>query len=301
MIGHRAGIIGAMTEDLDGRLWRLRAQDAASEDPDALIDLGCDLADAGRHIDAEWCFRRASMLGDTVGAFNLGNSLAAQQRWEEAVSAYEVALAGGESDAWRNLGLVLEDLGDLAGAMRAYRGAAAAGDLEGGLQLAFLLRQQGEREEAMEVALELAAAGDEEAAAVVACWRWCATLDPALEADLRAGADHFPACRSDLAHLLRETGRPAEARWVLELGAKRGELVAWLPLGNLYRDELGDDEAAEEAYRSGIAAGDVYCHHNLGVLLADRGDLEGAVEQFALGAAAGDQLAAHALGQLEHG
>jgi hypothetical protein len=88
---------------------------------------------------------------------------------------------------------------------------------------------------------------------------------------------------------------------VLERGAKLGEQVAWLPLGNLYREELGDDEAAEEAYRSGIAAGDAYCHQNLAVLLADRGDLEGAIEQFRLGAAAGDQLAAQTLRELERG
>jgi tetratricopeptide (TPR) repeat protein len=286
-----------MTEDLDARLRRLQA----SEDADELIDLGCDLADAGRQTDAEWCFRRAADMGDTIGSFNLGNALAAQRRFAEAVDAYESALAGGEADAWRNLGKVLEDLGDLAGAMRAYRGAADAGDLEGGLQLAFLLREQGERHAAMDVAMEIAAMGDQEAAAVVACWRWCATLSPALEPELRAGADYFPAARADLAHLLRETGRPDEARFQLEKGAKRGEAVAWLPLGNYYADVLGDDEAAEEAYRGGIAAGETYCHHNLAVLLAERGDFEGAVEQFRLGAAAGDQLAAEALRELEHG
>ena len=97
-----------MTEDLDRRLRRLRA----SGDGDALVDLGCDLADAGRHADAEACFRAAAEAGDTVASFNLGNALAAQGRWTEAVDAYEVALAGGEADAWRNLGLVLEDLGD---------------------------------------------------------------------------------------------------------------------------------------------------------------------------------------------
>jgi tetratricopeptide (TPR) repeat protein len=286
-----------MTEDLDARLQAL----TTSDDVYALIDLGCDLADVGRQVDAEWCFRRAADLGDTVGSFNLGNALAAQQRWAEAVEAYEVAIAGGEPDAWRNLGKVLEDLGDLAGAMRAYRGAVEAGDLEGGLQLAFLLREQGERHAAMDVALEIAAMGDQEAAAVVACWRWCATQDPALEPDLRAGADHFPAARADLAHLLRDTGRIEEARFQLEKGAKRGEAVAWLPLGNFYADELQDDEAAEEAYRGGIAAGEAFCHHNLAVLLAERGDVDGAVEQFRLGAAAGDQLAADALRELEHG
>jgi hypothetical protein len=183
--------------------------------------------------------------------------------------------------------------------MRAYRGAADAGDLQGGLELAFLLQEQGEPGQALAVAQELAAAGDAEAAAVVASWRWGATADPALEPALRAGADHFPSARSDLAQLLKDTGRLAEARFVLERGAKLGELEAWLPLGNLYADELQDVEAAEEAYRSGIAAGDLYCHHNLGVLLADRGDLDGATEQFGLGAAAGDQLAAAALRQLQ--
>ena len=286
-----------MTEDLDARLQALRA----SDDVYALIDLGCDLADVGRQTDAEWCFRRAADLGDSVASFNLGNALAAQQRLPEAVEAYEVAVAGGEADAWRNLAKVLEELGDLSGAMRAYRGAVEAGDLEGGLQLAFLLREQGERHQAMDVAMEIAAMGDQEAAAVVACWRWCATMDPALEPDLRAGADHFPAARADLAHLLRETGRIDEARFVLERGAKLGEAVAWLPLGNFYADVMGDDEAAEEAYRGGLAAGETFCHHNLAVLLAERGDFDGAVEQFRLGAAAGDQLAADALRELERG
>ena len=97
-----------MAEDLDARFQAL--QD--SDDVYALIDLGCDLADVGRQADAEWCFRRAADLGDSVASFNLGNALAAQQRFPEAVEAYEVALAAGEPDAWRNLGKVLEDLGD---------------------------------------------------------------------------------------------------------------------------------------------------------------------------------------------
>jgi hypothetical protein len=286
-----------MTEDLDARLRRLRASVAT----DALIDLGCDLAEADRQLDAEWCFRRAADLGDGLGSFNLAIALRAQGRGVVAVAAYEAAGDGGVAHAWRDLGNLLEELGDLAGAMRAYRGAARAGDLAGGLQLAFLLREQGERLEAMEIAEQMAVGGHVEAAAVLACWRWCATLDTTLEADLREAANHYPPARADLADLLRETGRPTEARAVLERGAKLGEAVAWLPRGNFYADEMGDEEAAEEAYRGGIAAGEVHCHHNLAYLLAERGDLEGAVEQFRLGAAAGDQLAAEALRELEHG
>ena len=283
-----------MREDLDGRLRRLRA----CRDADAVIELGCDLVDAGRPEDAERCFRRAAELGDALGWFNLGNSLAARGRVEEAADAYERALAGGERDAWVNLGLVLEELGDLAGAMRAYRGAGAAGDTQGGLQLAFLLHEQGEHEQAIAVAAALAATGDDVAAAVVACWQWAASHDTSLEVDLRAGADRFPGARVALAALLRVTDRAAEARFTLERGAKLGEVQAWLPLGNFYAEDLADVEAAEEAYRAGIAAGDSYCHHNLAVLLADRGDLDGAVEHFRLGAADGDDLAARALREL---
>lgn len=286
--------MGAMTEDLDGRLRRLRA----SGDVDALIALGCDLAHAGRHRDAEDCFRRATGLDDATGAFDLGNALAAQERWEDAASAYEVALSRGEADAWRNLGLVLEQMGDVAGALWAYRGAADAGDVDGGVQLALLLRDQGEAEHAFAVAEELAATGSPLAGAVLACWRWCATRDGTLEDALRAGADVHPPARKDLADLLISTGRRDEARSLLERGAKRGEPTTWLPLGNFYADEMRDEEAAEEAYRAGIAAGDVHCHHNLGVLLAERGDVDGAVEQFRLGAAKGDEMAVEALRDL---
>jgi tetratricopeptide (TPR) repeat protein len=223
---------GAMPEDLDARLRRLRS----SDDAGALLDLGCALADAGRHEDAEWCFRRATRVAEQLPAF------------ESAPVA-----------------------------RRRADGAAATGDL----------------------ALDQLA--DPTAAAVVACRQWCSTLDPELEDALRAGADHLPAARADLGDLLRSTGRIAEARWVLERGAKLGEAVCWLPLGNLYVDDLDDVEAAEEAYRAGIAAGDTYCHHNLGVLLADRGDVEGAVEHFRQGAAAGDALAAEALRDLGEG
>lgn len=251
-----------MPEDLDERLRRLRS----SDDAGALIELGCALADVGRHEDAEWCFRRATGLDEETGALDAGTALAGRRRWDGFSVAHELAPAGGDSAAWRNLGAVLEQRGELDAALDAYRGAADA--------------------------------GDPEAAAIVACRLWCTTLDPALEDALRIGADHLPAARADLGDLLRSTGRWIEARWVLERGAKLGESVCWLPLGNLYADEMGDVESAEEAYRAGIQAGDTFCHHNLGVLLADRGDLEGAVEQFRLGAASDDALAAEALREL---
>ena len=218
---------------------------------------------------------------------------------EDARLAYESRYPGGEPDAWRNLGRVLESIGDVTGALRAYRGAADAGDLEGGMQLALLLPDQGEAERAFAVAEELAAAGYALAgggAGVLALVR-----DPRRVARGRRCAPVptcYPPARKDLADLLRHH-RP-RGRGPLGAGARREARRAdtWLPLGNFYADEMRDEEAAEEAYRAGIAAGDIYCHHNLGMLLAERGDLEGAVEQFRLGAAAGDEMAVEALRDL---
>jgi len=267
-------------------------------DTDVLVKLGCELATWDRLEDAERCFRRAIDLGSTVALFDLGNTLAERHRWSEAIATYERAIALGDTGSWLNLGHVLQEVGDLGGAMRAFREASEAGDSEGTLALAFSLREQGELDQAEDVARRAAEAGNLQAVGVLACWRWDRTLEPALETDLRAGADHFPSARADLADLLHSTGRTAEARVVLERGAQLGEKESWLPLGNLYADEFGDNVAAEAAYRSGIDSGDAHCHLNLGVLLEERGDVEGAERHFRLAVAAGDSLAATALRRL---
>jgi hypothetical protein len=68
--------------------------------------------------------------------------------------------------------------------------------------------------------------------------------------------------------------------------------------GRLGTPELHDEEAAEAAYRGGIAAGDGHSHLNLGRLLESRDDLDGAQEQYRLGVEAGDALAVRALRDL---
>jgi tetratricopeptide (TPR) repeat protein len=313
-------------DGLDARLARL----LGSGDADERYDLGYDLAEAGRPADARRCFEEAAANGWAVAPFGLGNVLRTLGLLDEALDAFTAAVEGGEEDARLDLGLVLLDverwaealpvlevalaggdrgaqapigtalwaLGDLAGALCAFRAAEAVGDLEGALQLAFLLRELGERDEAERVAARAAEAGHLTAVGVVACWRWDRTRDPALEEALREGADHYESACADLADLLRTTGRVDEAREVLETGAAKGEVGSWLPLGNLYPDELGDPEAAEAAYRSGIAAGDDHSDHNLAGLLLERGNLDGAEFHLRLGAAGGDALAATALRRL---
>jgi tetratricopeptide (TPR) repeat protein len=296
-------------------------------DVDALIDRGCELADLGDHEQAVVFFRRAAVDGDAVALFDLGTSLSALGRWEEAVTAHQRAADAGEDAAWLALAYALGELGrwDLAerAARRAldrgdpngwsalgealrgqgrgaevermFRQAARRGDAKAALELAYELRGSGRQLEACHWAQFAADAGSAAAAGTLACWRWDESRDLDLEPQLRAGAEVYEHARTGLADLLRSTGRIEEARSVLERGAARGEVASWLPLGNLYREELCDDIAAAAAYRAGIEGGDLHAHHNLGVLLLDSGDVDGAIEHFSIAAAGGDDLAARVL------
>lgn len=279
--------------DLDEKLAAARG----GCDSDLLIDLGCDLAATGRHVDAEWCFRRAVDLGEEWAWFNIGNALASQSKFAEAADAFRRGIETGDPDGWLNLGQILEEQGDHVAAVDAYQSGAAAGDTNCSLQLAFIARERGDQVEAERIAT-IVADRSPRAAAVLACWRYCRTHDPNLEADLRAGAPHFGAARGDLATLLYSTGRAVEALEVLQVGAKLGESESFIMLGNLYRDELDNDEAAEDAYRLGIDAGDMWSHHNLAIVLEERGDHEEALAHYRLAAAAGSAFAQAALVRL---
>jgi tetratricopeptide (TPR) repeat protein len=296
-------------------------------DVDALIDRGCELADLGDHEQAILFFRRAAASGDAVALFDLGNSLSALGRWEEAVTAHQQAGDAGEDDAWLNLAYALAELGRwdeseraarraldsgdpngwtalgealtgqgrAAEAERTFRVAAARGDAGAALELAYVLRDSSRQLEAWHWAQVAADAGSAVALGTLASWRWNETRDPALEPQLRAAVEHYEHARTSLSHLLRSTDRVEEARALLEEGALRGEVSSWLPLGNLYRDELDDDVAAAAAYRAGIEGGDLHSHHNLGVLLLESDDVDGAIEHFSIAAAGGDELAAQVL------
>ncbi|HEV7870438.1 MAG TPA: tetratricopeptide repeat protein [Modestobacter sp.] len=302
-------------------------RDDDAQDVDALINRGCELAELGDHEQAVTVFRRAADQGSAVALFDLGNSLSALGRWDEAIEAHQQAAEAGEQDAWLNLALALlrverwpeaelaareaVDRGDpngwaalreslhaqgrVAEAHRTLRAAAERGDHQAALELAYSLRDSGRQLQAWHWAQVAADSGNQVAAGTLACWRWDESRDPALEPQLRAGAECYEYARTSLAHLLRSTGRVEEARTVLEEGVLRGEVASWLPLGNLYRDQLGDDVAAAAAYRAGIEGGDLHSHHNLGVLLLDDGDVDGAIEHFSIAAAGGDDLAARVL------
>ncbi len=195
----RAGSVsGGHHVAVDASLQRRLDNARLSNDGRLLVDLGCELADAGDHLDAAWCFQRAVAVGEQWAAFNLGNELRELGRDREAVAAYAHAVEANENDAWLNMGNALERLGDLVGALRAYEQGQATGDVNAGLARAFLLREIDDRNLAEQVVTALAREGSGLADAIGACWQWDRTFDPGLESRLRAGAELYPSARQPL-------------------------------------------------------------------------------------------------------
>jgi tetratricopeptide (TPR) repeat protein len=219
---------------------------------------------------------------DPDDLYDHGFDLAEAGDHEQAVDTFRRAAELGCVMAWLGLGTSLGELHRWDEAGAAFQRAAELGSAD----------------DAWAWTPRSADAGDPEAAAVLACWRWELTRDPALEPGLRAGADHHPPARAALADLMRTDGRVEEARAVLEAGALRNEVDSWLPLGNLYLIELDDEVAAEAAYRAGIDGGDVFAHTSLGMLLRERGDVAGAVRHLSIAAEDGDEFAARHLREL---
>jgi tetratricopeptide (TPR) repeat protein len=134
--------------------------------------------------------------------------------------------------------------------------------------------------------------GDEgaEAEGVAGHWRWEHWNDVSAETMLRSGMRAYPSARTDLAALLRVTGRGPEGLAVLRDGVDAGEVVCMLPLGNVL-SEQGDVAGAEALYRRAADLGDAYAAWNLAVVLAEQGRHDEADEWAWRAAAAGDEVA----------
>jgi peptidoglycan hydrolase-like protein with peptidoglycan-binding domain len=104
---------------------------------------------ANELLDAERAFRRADQRGDPNGAFNLGVALEQRGDLAGAVAAYRRADQRGHGAAACNLGVLLEEQGELADAERAFRRADQRGDPNGAFNLGVLLEQSGNLADAL--------------------------------------------------------------------------------------------------------------------------------------------------------
>jgi tetratricopeptide (TPR) repeat protein len=282
-----------MIDELSARL-------AATErhaDPDALIALGCDLADAGRHSDAESCFRRATESGSTVAWFDLGNSLRELGRSLEAIDALQTAADLGDADAPLNLASLLDEVGGRdQDVLDALRLAHERGDPRGAHWLGLRYRHQGDAV-AAEAWLRVAAETSDDAAGDLAVHLALVGSDEDVEPLLRRSAPVNEDARADLGKLLWRTGRVSEAFDVLNEGAAKREAGAMIVFANLL-EELDDTWAAEIILRRAIEIGELHAYNNLGTLLRDQGQLLEAQHILEIGAARGDARARENLARL---
>ncbi len=207
-------------------------------------------------------------------------------------------------DGWsgRRYAEALVDAGRLDEAAAVCRRMWKLGYPAGYTDLAWLEHDRGEQALAIALLREALPELDDEdrpvAEGTLGHWLWEAGHDDA-EPHLRAGADAYPTARTDLAALLRTSGRREEGRAVLARGVAAGEVESMLPLANVLDGE-GDAEGAERLYRRAYDLGDAYSAWNLGLLLLRLGRDREAEEWRWRAAQGGDELAIRSLAGL-HG
>ena len=327
---HRLGLLCYQEGDGAAALLLLdRAAAARPDDPGIARHRGVVLLAAQRREEAEAAFRRALALepNDPETLFNLGLTLRQLGRVEPAIALLEAAAAGGldhlalvryelalarqmaganasaiasyrrvleldptHSDALNNLGVLLQQNGDLDGAITAYRGALAARpDFVPAMNnLGSALEDQGD--------LSSAAALLEQALALAPdfadAWNTLGTVrrgqgqPEAAVSAYRTALRHQPlsvTAHDNLAECLRDLGRADEA-----LESSRAAVAAWPTHPDAQRirgDALkraGDLAGAVSAYRAALRVtpdgGPPDGHHRLGATLVQAGAIAEGVE-----------------------
>jgi serine/threonine protein kinase/Flp pilus assembly protein TadD len=245
-----------------------RHPEALEQPPTVLILHSMVMWGAGMREEAIALFKRAQQRHP--GDFWINHHLAVtmhhtlgRRRAAEAVGYYRVALAlrpgSLPSTFYYNMGLALQDTGDVDGAIAAYRHAIALGpkDVTAHLNLGNAL----------------AAKGDLDGA--IACARKAIALSP------KDGKPHY-----NLGNALYRKGRRDEAitayRKALELGPNLTNVH--INLGFVLQ-EKGDVDAAIRCYRQALALGPkcAPAHFNLGLAFRDKGRLDDAIAELRAG------------------
>jgi TPR repeat protein len=253
-------------------------------------------AELQRYLALGW-YRKAAAAGDHAAEYNLGLLLQERGELAEAEGWLRKAAAAGQHDAEDILGLLLQQQGKLAEAEGWYRRAAAADDHIAEDNLGLLLQRQGKLAEAEGWYRRAAAAGN-------------------------------PLAERNLGALLQQRGELAEAEGWYRKAAAAAEgwyrraatagdhdtaysvrallHAAEYGLGRLLhqRAELAEAEgwlrkaAAEGWYWGAAHAGQHDAEFNLGALLEELGRVEEAERWYRKAADAGDEEAIGALARL---
>jgi predicted O-linked N-acetylglucosamine transferase (SPINDLY family) len=196
--------------------------------------------------------------------FVLGQALQALRRWDEAMAAYQAALAAQPDflDAWNNLGICRQLSKALPAAAEAYREALKLAPGNAGVManLGAVLREMGLLDEAIEL---LRAAADLEPTATshavnLGIAYWNQGNFPAAERILNAALTRAPDdadASFNLGNALHALGRSREAvdRYRHAAALRPDFAEAFVNLGNVLT-ELGDFQAGMAAYDAALRA-----------------------------------------------
>jgi len=242
----------------------------ATEDPNAIVNLGEQYANEGEAAEAERWYRRAARASDPNAMNSLGALLANRGDNAEAEQWFQFAAAADNLNAMVNLGLMLEHRGQNADAEHWYSRAAEVGGPDAMVHLGVLLADRGNDAEAE---------------------RWYA----------RAAETGGPDAMTLLADLLADRGEPADAEEWYRRAAGQGSASAMTGLGVMLH-ERGDIAEAERWWRQAAAREDVSAPeamYSLGVLFEDT-DPEASRDWYEKAANSGHLAAIFNLGGLLH-
>ncbi|MFD9061262.1 hypothetical protein ACFVZ3_07060 [Kitasatospora purpeofusca] len=255
------GDLGALASAAEGRhrlQWahHLRLRAADSGDPDALMELGRSLEEAGDGAAAEVLAWQAAEAGNLRAVIELGH--------------------------------MRDEIGDRKGAAALYRQAAAAGHPVAVTDLAWLREQDGDQEGAEALYLRGAAEGDDYCLIQLTRRRAAAgDLVGAEEFARRSAADGEFDALIELAELLEKSGDLVGAEALHRRAVGAGHTYALLHLGEI-REKAGDPEGAEACYREAVGAGHTFGFTALMRMREGSGDREGAEDLARLAADAGN-------------
>jgi tetratricopeptide (TPR) repeat protein len=226
----------------------------------------------GREKETEDAYRQGSQAGDAHSTYNLGTYLMLQPgREEEAEQILRRAIQEERPEAYRNLGILLRNLGRVHEALKAYRHAIKNGDTGAYNHVAELLFENGFRKTAvrtLQAAIEL---GDSLAHANLGVYL-------VKQGRLRAGIGKFrdgiragdAVGYKHVAVLLAERGLGSAAEDFFRRAVEEDVASARSGLAALLQSQPDRQEEAEQILRDGAAAGDAKASLNLGVLLGAR-------------------------------
>lgn len=218
--------------------------------------------------------RRSPDFGNTYALLEYAKRSAEDGELEGAAELYQRAVNVGCTEAYAELGFVLDDLGDTLAAEVAYRRAADAGHGLGWYGLASVQMREGDIEQAESLYRQAYAAGHLGSLIDIGMLQQQRGEDELAEANFRKAARaRFPNAEVLLGDIAIRRGDRAAAAKHYNRAVKWGNTDGMIGLGLMLEDD-GDLVGAESYYREASDAGNLRGLVNLAMLYALQHDDE---------------------------